>query len=143
MLDWGSRYIELFPNKGNYDERYVKVDRKILRLALQYHGFRIIDPGKDKYSRTEVAIRDSFDHFLSYIERFEQFMKAGLINKNDIEPYMDYWIKAITEEIEEDVRNSIYHYINQYNFKETQDFFIRFEKNIKPYTDIETTRIIE
>jgi hypothetical protein len=66
ILDWGSRYIELFPDKPNYDDRFVKVDRQILKSALQYHKFKAADPSKDRFTRIEVAIRDNFDCFLSY-----------------------------------------------------------------------------
>lgn len=126
ILDWGSRYVELFPNKPNYDDRFVKVDRQILKSALQYHKFKTSEPIKDRFTQTEVAIRDNFDCFLFYFERFEHFIEAGLITPEELKPYLRYWIETISEDIEDDVRNFINHYIDRYNYKGTQNLFIRF-----------------
>jgi hypothetical protein len=142
ILDWGSRYVELFPAKANYDDRFAKVDRPILKSALQYHKFKTTDPAKDRFTRTEVAIRDNFDCFLSYFERFEHFIEAGLITPEELKPYLRYWIDTISENMEDDVRNFINHYIDKYEYKGTQNLFKRFNKNIFPTTDIETTRIL-
>lgn len=139
ILDWGSRYVELFPAKANYDERFAKVDRQILKSALQYHEFKISDPTKDRFTRTEVVIRDHFDCFLSYFERFEHFIEADLITPAELKPYLIYWIDTISKNIEGDVRNFIFHYIDKYNYRGTQNLFMRFDRNIIPTTDIETT----
>jgi hypothetical protein len=139
ILDWGERYIELFPNKINYDERFEKVDRNILKAALQFHEHRNKEIGKERFTTTEVAIRDTFDHFLSFFERFYQFIEAGLITKKELEPYLNYWIKTISNDMEEDVRNVIYHYVDKYGFSGTQKLFEKFNANIKPSTNISTT----
>lgn len=139
ILDWGSRYIQLFPEKPNYSDRFVKVDRNILNKALQYHKLRIKEEGKDRFTETEVAIRDTFDHFLSYFERFHQFIQAGLLTKKDLEPYISYWIKSISNGMEESTRNAIYHYIQSYGFTGTQNLFKKFGKDILPKTDIDST----
>ena len=139
ILDWGSRYIQLFPDKPNYDDRFVKVDRQILKKSLQFHGLRIKEDGKERFTGTEVAIRDTFDHFLSYFERFYQFIEAGLLTKKELEPYLIYWINSMANDMEEDARNVIYHYINSYGFSGTQKLFNQFGKDIVPKTDIRTT----
>src|SRR4051812_42157700 len=95
MLDWGSRYIELFPNKAKEDERFAKVDRRTLKAALIFHELRIKEPGKDRFTSTETAIRDTFDHFLFYLERFDHFIEARLISPAEIKPYLKYWIDTI------------------------------------------------
>lgn len=139
MLDWGSRNIHLFPDKPNYEDRYVHVDRIVLMKALQFHELRIKEEDKDRFTAEEVAIRDTFDHFLSYFERFYQFIEAGLVSKEELEPYLNYWINSLACEMEENSRNVIYHYINQYGFTGTQKLFKIFEKDIAPVTDIKTT----
>lgn len=139
MLDWGERYIELFPDKDHYDNRFVKVDRLILKTALQHDRLRKTEKGKIRFSREEVAIRDTFDHFLSYFERYYQFVEAGLVSETELKPYLNYWVEAITDKIELDVRNVIYHYINEYGFSDTQKLFKRLGSNIHPTTPIETT----
>ena len=128
IFDWGSRYVELFPNKPNYDDRFVKVDRQILKSALQFHEIRDSDSSKKRFTPTEVAIRDNFDCFLFYFERFEHFIEAGLITAKELEPYLRYWIDTISEDMESDVRNFINHYIDRYEYKGTQSFFYDLAK---------------
>ncbi len=139
ILDWGARYIQLFPDKQNYDDRFAKVDRPILKKALQFHSLRILEKGNERFTRTEITIRDTFDHFLSYFERYYQFIEAGLLSEKDLKPYLNYWIETLSTDMEEDVRNVIYHYINSYGFSGTQQLFKRFGKDISPKTDINTT----
>lgn len=139
ILDWGARYIQLFPDKQNYEDRYVKVDRDILKKALQFHELRIKEEGKERFTATEVAIRDTFDHYLNYFERFYQFIEAKLLTKKELEPYLNYWINSLTVQMEESSRNVIYHYINSYGFTGTQKLFKEFGKDIFPKTDVKST----
>ncbi len=132
MLDWGERKIELFPDKPNYDDRFAKVNRTILQSALIFHKLRTRNPGEDRFTPVEVAIRDNFDHFLSYFERFEQFIVARLITAEEIQPYIDYWIITIADELEENTKEVLYNFINEYKFRGTQNLFNRYNKKILP-----------
>jgi hypothetical protein len=64
----------------------------------------------------------------------------NLITENELEPYLNYWVKTISNDLDEDVRNVIYHYINRYSFSGTQELFGKFGKDILPKTDISTTK---
>jgi hypothetical protein len=132
MLDWGKRFIELFPDNPVYEQRFVKVTRNTLKLALQPH------PIKGKFSRIEVAIRDNFDVFFGYFEKYNQFIEAGLISKKELEPYLRYWIKTISDDIEPNVKNTIHHYINEYGYIGVQKLFEEYGKNIRPKTPLES-----
>jgi RNA binding exosome subunit len=126
MLDWGKRKIELFPYDPDYEKRFAIVTRSVLNAALQSHKI------KHKFSKVDVAIRDSFDQFLGYFEMYERFIKRKLITSNEIEPYLKYWIQTISEDIEQPVRETIHHYINEYGYSGVQNLFIRFDKDIMP-----------
>jgi len=56
---------------------------------------------------------------------------------------MRYWIDTISEDLEKEVRNFLFHYINEYEYTDVQNFFKHFNKNIMPSTDLETTRLLE
>jgi hypothetical protein len=43
----------------------------------------------DEYTNEEATIRDYFDTFLYYIERFERFLKLSLISEDEIFPIFD------------------------------------------------------
>ncbi|MGQ7856633.1 hypothetical protein ACUN24_20540 [Pedobacter sp. WC2501] len=134
MLDWGSRYVELFPESPVYAERFAKVTRGGLRSALQSHTT------KRRFTPVEVAIRDHFDCFLNYFEVFEQYIEAGLISEKELEPYLRYWVQTISDDIEQEVRNSIHHYVDEYGFRGTQSLFRRFGKEIVPVAVISRNR---
>ena len=139
MLDWTERDIRLFPDKEKYNEQFEKVDREVLKKALQFHELRVKENGKEQFTPIEIAIRDTFDQYLSYFERYWQFVEADLLTPADLYPYLEYWIEAISIRMEEDVRNVIWHYINSYGFSGTQNLFKAFQRNISPNTDISTT----
>lgn len=138
MLDWGHRKIELFPDKPVYEDRFAKVDRQILNSALEFHELRNKIPGQERFTEVETAIRDNFDQFLSYFEKFEQFIVAKLITKSEISPYLDYWITAIADKMEKTTREVLYNFINEYNYHGTQNLFKRFGKNIMPGIESKT-----
>lgn len=133
MLDWKERYLKLFPEEPYKLNRYYKVNRPILKSALQSHKL------KQKFTKVEVEIRDSFDCFLNYFEVFEQYIQAGLITPKELEPYLKYWINKISDDIEIDLKNIIHHYINEYGYNGTQKIFKRFGKDILPKTELHST----
>ena len=139
MLDWPERYIYFFPDQPDYARRFAKVDRAILRRALQYHELRGGDINTIRFTDDEVAIRDSFDQFFSYFERFYQFVEAGLITPAELEPYLNYWINLITFSLEPDLRETLYHYVNRYQYTGTASLFKSFGKDISPTSDIMDT----
>jgi hypothetical protein len=54
----------------------------------------------DEYTDEETTIRDYFDTFLYYIERFESFLKAdNLISEKEILPYLQYYIRIFRGEL--------------------------------------------
>ena len=136
MLDWKARKIELFPDKYFYHERSVLVNRQILTKALIYHKeLKGVSDDQEKFTEIEQAIRDTFDRFLSYFERFEQFTITGMIKPNEIQPYIQYWINKISineqdNENEKIFKKTLYKYIDKYEFSGTKKLFQRFNENI-------------
>jgi hypothetical protein len=116
MLDWGIRKIELFPSKSEYNDRFVLVNRKILAKALIPHQNKLRKKNGMKYSDEEVIIRDTFDFFLSNLERFEHFIENKLVDKEDFAVYLKYWISTISIGLEEDVKQILHYYIKFYKY---------------------------
>jgi hypothetical protein len=84
MIDWGTRRIELYPNRTNEAERFVLLRDENVANALRNHGIQ-------EFSEDEAAIRDVFDHFLDRLERIHSFVEAGLLSHKDVKPYLYYW----------------------------------------------------
>ena len=128
MLDWRSRYIDLFPERAQYEERRVLVTCELLVRALAS------DKGVDKFSQAEARIRDVFDEFLGRLERFENFIASGLITKDHCEPYLTYWIELIGDDGPEASRPDLVHalgkYIREYKYDKVESLLNRFGYNI-------------
>jgi hypothetical protein len=132
ILDWDKRKIELFPEDPDFEKRYYVVDRELLKSALLSHKL------KGKFKKEEVRIRDTFDHFFDELERLNQFIESNLISDKEIGPYLKYWIKVISEDLDPKVKNIVFHYINEYNFSGVQQLFKKFNKDIFPTTNLES-----
>ena len=89
ILDWSDRKVELFPDRPEPEARYVLVDDPLLISALT--------PSGKLYSDEEIAIRDLFIELMDALERFEEFIAAGLITTRQLKPYLDYWIQTIAD----------------------------------------------
>ncbi|MFN8062710.1 MAG: hypothetical protein U0Q12_26395 [Vicinamibacterales bacterium] len=123
MIDWGTRRIELFPAHPEYASRFQLVTRDVLHTALTTH-----DKIGRAYTATEAAIRDAFDAFLGGLERFEQFMQAGLVESSEFEPYLAYWIRAICEDVNPQLRGLLEGYVRFYRFDRVPALFMRYNR---------------
>jgi len=132
MLDWDTRYIELYPNNPDYKKRFSIIGRKEVTSALIPHGNL-----KRKFTRDESVIRDHFDFFLDNLSRFEQFIKSDLLKSEDLEPYLKYWIDTISEELPEPLKSTVHHYIAFYEYSDVISLFERFSKELKPTLTLE------
>jgi hypothetical protein len=86
MIDWGSRRIPLYPDRQAESERYVRLTNEIVANALQLHEDR-----PDGFSDLEADIRATFDRALDGLERFHSYVATGLVELNDLRPYLKYW----------------------------------------------------
>jgi hypothetical protein len=107
---------------------------------LQSHKF---EGGKTQYTRVDVAIRDHFDCFFGYFEKFQQCIEAKLLTPNELQPYLIYWIRTVSTGMAPEVRNTIHHYIEQYGYTGTQQLFAHFGYDIRPETPVESTVFAE
>ncbi|MBN8680458.1 MAG: hypothetical protein J0M29_19690 [Chitinophagales bacterium] len=127
MLDWDTRNIELYPEHPEYEKRFVKIGRKELAKALIPHHIL-----SRSFNRDEAIIRDTFDHFLSNITRFEHFVETGIVSIEDFKPYLRYWMDAIAYKLPEPSRSVLHHYILAYEYVGVMKFLARFGREIKP-----------
>jgi len=89
MLDYSNREIELFPTATKPEARVVRVTDEMLASALAPHDIKPLS------TDNEAQIRDCFDEFLGYFERFNSHIEAGLVPAGAFKPYLNYWVKAV------------------------------------------------
>ena len=89
MLDWSEKDIEIHRHRDSNDHSKKQVTHKIAASALD------TNPGVH-YDDVQSPIREIFDSFLVSLERFESFIEAGVVSKNDLNPYLHYWMKLLS-----------------------------------------------
>jgi hypothetical protein len=130
MLDWKVRTIVIPLGKT---EKLVRVDRNMLTNSLRRHS-----EGR-RFSAIEAAIRDLMDHFLGELGRFSHYIKAGTIEKEDIDNHILYWMDLLhgrkPEVMDISTVNSIWEYIICYNFESVRDLLLLYGDRPIPPND--------
>lgn len=88
---------------------------------------------KENYTTEEAVIRDYFDTFLYYIERFERFLTLRLISEDEIFPYLEYYIdifRGRIDHVDNCMKCVLSKYIKKFRFEYAHCFFYkRFSEN--------------
>jgi hypothetical protein len=102
--------------------------------------------GGVRFTREEAAIRDCYDRLLDGLDRFGNYIAGDLVTRQDLEPYLSYWIGDIasTNCNEEDAAWTVYlfGYIEFYSFFGVQQLFRSFGHDISLDREL-TRRLIE
>lgn len=109
MLDWLERPLIL--KSG----RQFDLNRKSLKKILMGEK----ESNKITFSIEEAELRDSFAKFLDYLQQFDSDIESGLVNKEDLEVYLAYWIRKLSKaELpeEKDVIKIVDKFINDYGY---------------------------
>lgn len=153
MIDWSTRRVNLAQKQNPTDEDLEFVTRTIQWKALLPHTvksqswrFKAGDselspalhsgPLKEGFTLTEARIRDSYDLFLDYLQRFSSFVESDLLTVDQLRPYIGYWIDDIASEDGSDSdlawRCTLLVYIDFYRFRGVQRLFNSFGRAIDP-----------
>ncbi len=154
MIDWGVRKINLFLIPDPTAADYVKITRDVQWRALLPHPLKQahpeyqaktkmdiegtsgeIRPGRDLgFHVTEARIRDTYDAFLTRLDRLETFIDADLIRAQELRPFIYYWIDALTTldgpEDDGTWRCTLLTYLDFYKYTGVNRLFERYGKNI-------------
>jgi hypothetical protein len=160
MIDWAPRRVNLYHIADTELRHYPKITRRIQIEALEPHtkrqsGGSSVDLGDSedtgdsgtqegvrgpRYSPEEVRIRDSYDKFLDFLERVDAYAESKLIGKEDLDPYLRYWINDIASYSEDSDDGAwtcaLLNYIEFYDFTNVQQLFARYGYNIETHGPI-------
>jgi len=154
MIDWGKRLINLDLVSAPKISDLEIIDRETQWKALmpdtikkKYLGveserYNVNGEKTDSWKSIsgftfkEAKIRDVYDVFLRRLDRFSDFIEAGLITQNELEPFIKYWIDAITEntypKVDAKWRLALLTYIIFYEYKGVQRLMRKYQKDINP-----------
>jgi hypothetical protein len=148
LIDWGSRQMALLDENAD-DHGRVRVTRILQVHALLPHilvneragsdlepGEQTGDPIMRRFTPAEAAIRDCYDAFLDGLERFSSYLQTGLVDTEELRPYLDYWIDDIHAPAKDNDdaawSAALLTYIDFYRFRGVQSLFRAFDRNIDP-----------
>jgi hypothetical protein len=157
MIDWGKRKINLHLVSQPQDKDLIKITRDDQWKALLPHPLKYEFPGyqssvrrhgesqserianvdKDfAFTVTEAKIRDTYDVFLTRLDRFWTFIKSDLIDEKELRPFIDYWIDSLTstDDLQKDAawRGALLTYINFYKYTGVKELFNAYGKDLDP-----------
>lgn len=120
LLDWNGIDLQLEPGEMYDGQNNVLINDTILQTALRHHS-KV--PG-GKFLPKEVLVRKIFDEFLFQLGIFNQYLESGLMDINELRPYLEYYIHAMgqLENGRKDIEtiSQIWIYIDTYGYTEVQ-----------------------
>jgi hypothetical protein len=129
MLDWNQREIKL---SDKPDREIFKIDAELLK-ALQPKTYFNEEGG---FTPEQSLIRDHFDTFFDYLEKFDSFIEVGLVEEKDFLPYLYYWINLIgnknSDRKSPEFYEMLWSYIDYFGYEKVQRFMLRYGYSIKP-----------
>ena len=131
MLDWDNKEMTLFKHRGDDDDATVEVTYALVARSLG------VDTTK-RYGKNESAIREIFERFLEYLARFEGFLQADTVKQNDLDPYLDYWVKLLSGHdphsplVTKTVLPQLWKFIDYYGYKDVRHFVNRYHRVALP-----------
>jgi hypothetical protein len=130
MLDWSQKDLQLYRYRNHDDATIEEVNYDIVKSSLG------IDPEK-RHSKVESAVREIFDRFLSFLERFEGFIETGVVTQRDLHPYLHYWTRLLSGSdcssplVTQKVLPQLWTFIQHYGYDSVARFVARYYE-IKP-----------
>jgi hypothetical protein len=125
MLDWRKKEMALYKYRGEGDSKPVNVNYELVASSLGV--------GPDAHhNKEQSAIREIFERFLEFLARFEGFLKAKVVKKGDLDPYLDYWTKLISghdvhsPEVTKQVLPQLWKFIDYYGYRDVRQFINRY-----------------
>jgi hypothetical protein len=153
MIDWSPRRIDLFGAGPLASKRHPLVTRALQISALRPHPLLAQDGGSDAeadaaaddgaaeaprrgaYSQKEARIRDAYDRFLDWFERFGSYVESRLVRRQDLDPYLRYWIDDIvaftTNAKDAEWTCALLGYVQFYRFENVHKLFDAFGYDIR------------
>lgn len=150
MIDWGTRRINLFLSSDLRTADFVKITREVQWKALhpikqKYLDYRASDPsdsesnnksGASTFTVVEAKIRDTYDVYLTRLDRFANYIKSELISSEELGPFISYWVDAMTKNEQPEVdaawRCALLTYINYYDYTGVKYLLECYGRDVNP-----------
>ena len=149
--------------KGISEPIVFRVDDATLRCALASHRQRArikhrlernqdhnsVDIDSLRQYQIETALRDWFNKMLNGLEHFGYLIESGLFSKEELWPWLSYWIKLIADPSyrrpgASKVYDALYSYIHSSGFLGVQKLFETYDYRIlpSPYKDTDLIGVL-
>lgn len=150
MLDFNGRDIFFYApadeksdagDDSATNEDSVYVDHALLVRALR-------SPEEtNEFDEDEQVIRDTFDVYLSNLERFNNYLQAGLVKKKELKIFLEYWLRILGDptnrKISQEVRQRLWDYMLENDFRGALQLLRRYGYKIKPSRSENTANKVE
>ena len=109
LIQYDGDEVELYPHKDEANSS-VRLSNTLIIDSLSVH--------LSTNSPHAPRIRSAFDTFLDYMERFDHYIRIGLIDKKSLYVHVGYWIDILGrhEKLREGYRIRILHYATNFGY---------------------------
>jgi hypothetical protein len=90
LLDYKNPVI-MVTNLYSVEDKLPKIQIRLDEAAF-IKAIRIRKEGDEEFTDQEKIVRKVFDHFFENLAMFNHHIDAGIININDVKPYLLYWV---------------------------------------------------
>lgn len=118
LLDWNSNDLPIAKEEIIGKDKIYFTDDLItsaLKTHLAVSGF----------TDEEVIIKSIFDVFFDRLSMFYKYIETGLINANDIKPYIIYWVKIFADNSSERkpaaLKLQLWEYLEVYQYNDVKE----------------------
>ncbi|MGB7923391.1 MAG: hypothetical protein WCF57_09120 [Pyrinomonadaceae bacterium] len=119
------RPIKLYPDQQTFKDQYVAVSKQLIRDALS------TEKNKD-FNPEEIAIRDCFDAFLSFLEKLDHYIESDLVTQKAVLTYINYWIEMLGADqmLERGDKEILFKYVTEYKFDRVRALLKKYNYDI-------------
>jgi SMC interacting uncharacterized protein involved in chromosome segregation len=118
LLDYKNPVI-MVTNLYSVEDKLPKIQIRLDEAAF-IKAIRIRKEGDEEFTDQEKIVRKVFDHFFENLAMFNHHIDAGIININDVKPYLLYWVSLTMVEMgsrkNKECQEQIVKYLTEFKF---------------------------
>jgi hypothetical protein len=126
MLNWDGGTIDL----GWSDKTSLSVT---VTHDIVVHALRLPQASQLKATELEAIVRHQFELFVGYLEHFETVIRAGLVKPDDLYPYLENLLAALSGNgyVRKSLLMAFWEFVDSYGYEKSRKLVARFHPTLR------------
>ncbi|MFZ4509269.1 MAG: hypothetical protein ACOYON_16395 [Fimbriimonas sp.] len=87
-------------------------------------AIRVLTETESNPTGEDLAVREAFDKFSEWLDRFAAYIESGLITRSDLAPYLSYYWNTLKMSGPQKRDQAILNFLSSYGYKRVIDQFL-------------------